>query len=89
VLPILAPVMDVARPAGGFYLWPDIGGDDEAFTQQLYAAQNVTVLPGSYLGRPGVRGNPGSGRVRISLVPDVDTCVAAAERIRDFINSHA
>ena len=89
VLPILAPVMDVARPAGGFYLWPDIGGDDEAFTQQLYAAQNVSVLPGSYLGRPGVRGNPGSGRVRISLVPDVDNCVAAAERIRDFINSHA
>ena len=22
VLPILAPVLDVARPAGAFYLWP-------------------------------------------------------------------
>jgi N-succinyldiaminopimelate aminotransferase len=89
VLPILSSVMDVARPAGAFYLWPDIGGDDEAFAQQLYAAQNVTVLPGSYLGRPSSGGNPGSGRVRISLVPDVDSCVAAAERIREFVNSHA
>ena len=89
VVPILSSVMDIARPAGAFYLWPDIGGDDEAFAQQLYAAQNVTVLPGSYLGRPSSGGNPGSGRVRISLVPDVDSCVAAAERIREFVNSHA
>ena len=29
VLPILAPVMSVEKPAGAFYLWPDIGGDDE------------------------------------------------------------
>jgi len=89
VLPILAPVMQVSRPAGAFYLWPHVGGDDEAFARELYATQNVTVLPGSYLGRRGLRGNPGAGRVRISLVADVDACVAAAERIREFITSHA
>jgi hypothetical protein len=33
--------------------------------------------------------NPGAGRVRISLVPDVDSCVAAAARIREFITAHA
>jgi N-succinyldiaminopimelate aminotransferase len=87
VLPILAPVMNVTRPAGAFYLWPDVGGDDEAFARDLYATQNVTILPGSYLGRTGARGNPGAGRVRISLVPDVDTCVAAARRMREFIAS--
>jgi hypothetical protein len=27
--------------------------------------------------------------VRISLVPDVDSCVTAAERIREFIISNA
>jgi len=27
--------------------------------------------------------------VRISLVPDVDACVTAAARIREFIISHA
>jgi N-succinyldiaminopimelate aminotransferase len=89
VLPILAPVMEVSRPAGAFYLWPHVGGDDEAFARELFATQNVTVLPGSYLGRRGLRENPGAGRVRISLVADVDACVAAAERIREFITSHA
>jgi N-succinyldiaminopimelate aminotransferase len=87
VLPILSPVMDVTRPAGAFFLWPDVGSDDESFTRDLYATQNVLVLPGSYLGRAHSRGNPGAGRVRISLVPDVDSCVAAAERIREFITS--
>jgi N-succinyldiaminopimelate aminotransferase len=88
VLPILAPVMDVMRPAGAFFLWPDVGGDDEEFTRELFATQNVTVLPGSYLGRAGSSGNPGAGRVRISLVPDVAACVVAAERIREFITSY-
>ena len=88
VLPILAPVIDVRRPAGAFYLWPEVGGDDEAFVRDLYATQNVTVLPGSYLGRRSLGENPGAGRVRISLVPDVATCIIAAERIREFITSH-
>jgi N-succinyldiaminopimelate aminotransferase len=88
VLPILSPVMDVMRPAGAFFLWPDVGGDDEEFTRELFATQNVTVLPGSYLGRAGSGGNPGAGRVRISLVPDVAACVVAAERIREFITSY-
>jgi N-succinyldiaminopimelate aminotransferase len=88
VLPILAPVIDVTRPAGAFYLWPEVGGDDETFVRDLYATQNVTVLPGSYLGRRGLGANPGAGRVRISLVPDVETCIIAAERIREFISSH-
>jgi N-succinyldiaminopimelate aminotransferase len=89
VLPILAPVLDVTRPAGAFYLWPHVGGDDEAFARDLYAMQNVTVLPGSYLARRALGENPGAGRVRISLVPEVDSCVAAAERIREFITAHA
>ena len=51
VLPILAPVMKVQKPAGAFYLWPDVGGDDEVFTRELFARKNLTVLPGSYLAR--------------------------------------
>ena len=88
VLPILAPRIDVTRPAGAFYLWPEVGGDDETFVRDLYATQNVTLLPGSYLGRKSSGANPGAGRVRISLVPDVETCIIAAERIREFISSH-
>ena len=89
VRPILAPVLDIERPAGAFYLWPDVRGDDERFVRELYARANVTLLPGSYLARPGVCGNPGARRVRISLTPPVEQCIEAAERIRDFIVSRA
>ena len=87
VLPVLRPVIDVQRPAGGFYLWLDVGGDDAAFTAGLFAAQNITVVPGSYLARATAEGNPGAGYVRISLVAPEEQCVQAAGRIRDFIIS--
>ncbi|HTW37035.1 MAG TPA: succinyldiaminopimelate transaminase [Steroidobacteraceae bacterium] len=85
VLPILGSVLNVERPAGAFYLWPEVGGDDERFVRDLYAACNVLTLPGSYLARTGGAGNPGAGRVRISLTASLEECVAAAERIRDFL----
>jgi N-succinyldiaminopimelate aminotransferase len=85
VLPILAPHLDVALPAGGFYLWPEVGGDDTEFVRALHQQQNLTVLPGSYLARDSAAGNPGRGRVRISLVATVTECVMAAERIKDFL----
>ncbi len=87
VLPILAPLLDVTQPDGGFYLWPDVGADDELFVRDLFAQQNITLLPGSYLARDGVSGNPGQGRVRISLVAPIDECVEAAQRIRRFLES--
>jgi N-succinyldiaminopimelate aminotransferase len=88
VIPILSDVLDVERPAGGFYLWSDIRGDDERFTRDLFATQNITLLPGSYLARDSAGANPGAGRVRISLVPSVEQCVEAAERIRKFIQGN-
>ncbi len=86
VLPILAPVLDVASPDGAFYLWPDVGRDDEAFTRELFATKNLTILPGSYLARDTASGNPGRNHVRISLVASVDECIDAATRIRAFID---
>jgi N-succinyldiaminopimelate aminotransferase len=85
VLPILEPVLDVVEPDGGFYLWPDVQRDDESFTRDLFATQNLTILPGSYLARDTRTGNPGRQRVRISLVASVDECVSAAQRIRTFL----
>lgn len=85
VLPILAPCFDIPRPDGAFYLWPSVRGDDERFVRNLYASHAVTVLPGTYLARASADGNPGAGRVRISLVPPVEQCVEAAERIREFV----
>jgi N-succinyldiaminopimelate aminotransferase len=86
MLPLLTPVLDVERPDGSFYLWPAVpGGDDESFARGLYARRNVAVLPGRYLGRDAGAGNPGAGRVRLSLVPGLEDCLEAACRIRDFI----
>jgi N-succinyldiaminopimelate aminotransferase len=87
VLPILAPVLDVVEPDGAFYLWPDVQRDDEIFTRDLYATQNLTILPGSYLARDTRAGNPGRQRVRISLVAPVEECVVAAQRIRTFLET--
>ncbi len=84
VTPILREVMDVAAPPASFYLWAGIDGDDEAYARDLYAATNVIALPGSYLGRAVAGRNPGSGRLRLSLVAEPQECVEAAERIREF-----
>ncbi|MBM7059853.1 succinyldiaminopimelate transaminase [Pseudomonas sp. UL073] len=85
VLDILAPVMDVQRPDGGFYLWAKSPTDDATFTRELFAHEHVTVVPGSYLSREVDGFNPGAGRVRMALVAPLAECVEAAQRIRHFI----
>ncbi len=85
VLAILDGVLDVQRPDGGFYLWAKTPIDDETFTRELFAREHVTVVPGSYLSRAVDGNNPGAGRVRMALVAPLTECVAAAERIRDFV----
>ena len=83
VLEILTPVLDVAAPAGGFYLWPKVPGGGETFARELYAREGITVLPGAYLSRETVDGhNPGADFVRIALVDELERCVDAAWRIR-------
>jgi N-succinyldiaminopimelate aminotransferase len=85
VLEILAPVLDVGRPAGGFYLWARTPLADTEFARGLYARHNVTVLPGSFLSRTAHGANPGSGHVRIALVASYEECLEAAGRIRDYV----
>lgn len=87
VLRVLDGVLDVQRPDGGFYLWAKTPIDDETFTRELFAREHVTVVPGSYLSRSVNGENPGAGRVRMALVAPLAECVAAAERIRDFVKS--
>jgi N-succinyldiaminopimelate aminotransferase len=87
VLATLDGALDVQRPDGGFYLWAKTPIDDETFTRELFAREHVTVVPGSYLSRAVDGSNPGAGRVRMALVAPLAECVAAAERIRDFVKS--
>jgi N-succinyldiaminopimelate aminotransferase len=87
VLNILSPVMDVQSPDGGFYLWPNVGCDDAKFCRDLFVAEYVTVVPGSYLSRDVEGFNPGAGRVRMALVAPLAECIEAAKRIRGFVEN--
>ncbi len=87
VTPMLSAVLDVALPDAAFYLWADVGGDDQVFARELYAAYNVTVLPGSFLAREAHGFNPGQGRIRMALVADTAECAEAAQRIVEFVTT--
>ncbi len=87
VMDILNPVLPVARAAGGFYLWIKTPIDDTDFAQQLYAQQNITVLPGQFLSRNTSTGNPGQYYIRLALVAPLAECIEAAERIKTLILS--
>jgi N-succinyldiaminopimelate aminotransferase len=85
VVPVLEPVLRIRQPDAGFYLWAAVpGGEDAGFARDLFAATHVSVLPGRYLARDAHGENPGSGYVRMALVPDIDDCVEGARRIVEF-----
>jgi len=87
VLEILSPVITVSHPEAGFYLWAATPVADTGFARELYARQNVTVLPGTFLSREANGINPGENRVRMALVAPLDECIDAAKRIRNFIET--
>jgi N-succinyldiaminopimelate aminotransferase len=87
VLRLVQKPLECEMPAGAFYLWMRTPIDDAEFARRLHAQYNVLVLPGSYLAR-AVRGvNPGARHVRIALVPPLQDCVEAMERIGRFAMS--
>jgi N-succinyldiaminopimelate aminotransferase len=86
-LPLLSEVMPLEAPDGAFYLWAGIDGDDAAFARALYERTHLTVLPGSFMARLAHGENPGAGRVRISLVPELDECIEAVTRLRNFVRT--
>ncbi len=87
VIDILSSVINVTPPDAGFYLWLNTPINDETFARDLYAQQNVTVLPGSYLSRESDGTNPGKDHVRMALVAPFDECVTAAKRIKEYIKT--
>jgi N-succinyldiaminopimelate aminotransferase len=85
VTEILSPVLDFPEPQASFYLWPKTPIADTDFARQLFAEQNVTLLPGQYLSRETDSGNPGENRVRLALVAETAECIDAAMRIKHFV----
>ena len=75
-------------PAGGFYLWLDVG-DGPAFAKALWRETGVRVLPGAFMCVEKISGdpasNPGFRYVRMALVHDTATVTAALERVAEFL----
>jgi len=84
---ILGDVCTVIKPPASFYVWLKTPIADTEFAKQLFAQQNITVLPGSFLSRDCDGINPGLNHVRIALVAPLDECVETAQRIKNFLNS--
>jgi N-succinyldiaminopimelate aminotransferase len=87
VIDILGDVCTVTKPPASFYVWLKTPIADTEFAKQLFAQQNITVLPGSFLSRDCDGINPGLNHVRIALVAPLDECIEAAQRIKNFLNS--
>ncbi|MCK9606692.1 MAG: succinyldiaminopimelate transaminase [Methylomonas sp.] len=85
---ILQDVCEISRPPASFYIWLKTSLPDTEFALQLFAQQNITVLPGSYLSRDSDGINPGANHVRIALVASLEECVEAAQRIKTFLNEN-
>ncbi len=85
VLTLLSDTLAPQQPQAGFYLWARTPISDTEFAQRLYAEQNVSVLPGSFLARDNGSGNPGENRVRMALVAPLDECLDAAKRINSLL----
>ena len=72
------------RPAGGFFLWLDMGhmGGAEQATLTLWKRCGVKVTPGVYLAHEDRHGsNPGRDYIRVALVHNAATIREALERI--------
>ncbi len=69
------------RPAGGFFLWLDVG-DGEAAAVKLWEEAGIRVLPGAYMCAEDDTGNnPGAPYIRVALVHDAAYVEAALERL--------
>jgi aspartate/methionine/tyrosine aminotransferase len=74
------------RPAGGFFLWLEVG-DGEAAARRLWRKAGLKVLPGAYLARADARGrNPGQAYIRVALVHDSATIETALVRLVEALD---
>lgn len=73
------------RPAGGFFLWLDVG-DGEAACRRLWNEGGLRVLPGAYLsgGDPAV--SPGRPYIRVALVDEAATVDSALARLSEVLD---
>jgi N-succinyldiaminopimelate aminotransferase len=72
------------RPAGGFFLWLDVG-DGEAACRRLWREVGVRVLPGGYLSGGEQRVHAGSAYIRVALVDEPTLIDTALGRLGEVL----
>lgn len=73
------------RPAGGFFLWLEVG-DGEAAARKLWTEAGIRTLPGGYLcPRPLPGGNPGAAFLRVALVHGPEVTEPALDRLVEVL----
>ena len=89
---ILGNTPGFRKPKGGFYIWLNVG-NGAAFAKQLWRKTGVRVMPGAFMAKETIPGdpssNPGHSYVRIALVHDSLTIAAALESVADFVREGA
>ena len=81
----LADIAGFYRPAGGFFLWLDVG-DGEAAAKRLWREQAIRTLPGAYLGAAEADGdNPGRNFIRLALVHEDAALGPALNRVAELL----
>ena len=82
---ILAGHFDFYRPAGGFFLWLNVGNGEVA-ARRLWQEEGIKVLPGAYLTNPTADGtNIGAPYIRLALVAPLEQTEDALMRLRDCL----
>lgn len=77
---------DYYRPAGGFYLWLNVG-DGEIAARALWRDAGIKVLPGGYLTKPAADGsNFGWPYIRVALVQGLETTELALTRMASVLS---
>lgn len=78
---IIGERFDFYRPAGGFFLWLNVG-DGEKAAVTLWKEAGIRVLPGAYMAETGADGvNPGHAYIRVALVQNAETIETALRRL--------
>ncbi len=68
------------RPAGGFFLWLDVG-DGVAAARRLWTEAALKVLPGTFLSATDGPRSPGHRYIRLAMVHDEATIGEALDRL--------
>jgi N-succinyldiaminopimelate aminotransferase len=78
---LLAERFGFARPAGGFFVWLQVGNGERA-ARALWSRAALRVLPGAYLAKPSRDGkNPAAAYIRIALVDGLASTEDALRRL--------